>query len=66
MARQTVREEQHFWNGVALIVFIVLCAVSVALVARYGTRDFAQKILRKEWPRPFTAAPRKGAFDLWP
>jgi ABC-type sugar transport system permease subunit len=42
MARPTVREEQHFWNGIALIVFIVLCAISVALVAAYGTRDFAQ------------------------
>jgi hypothetical protein len=39
MAKLTVREEQHFWNGVALIVFIALCGAAVALIANYGTVD---------------------------
>ena len=39
MARERIEQEQHFWNGVALIAFLVLCALSVALIARYGTID---------------------------
>jgi hypothetical protein len=32
--------EQHFWNSVALAVFVALAALSVALVDTYGNRDF--------------------------
>lgn len=32
--------EQHFWNSVALVVFVALSAISVALVDAYGNRDF--------------------------
>ncbi len=39
MASERIEQEQHFWNGVALIVLRVLCALSVWLVARYGTLD---------------------------
>ncbi|HZL31714.1 MAG TPA: DUF1360 domain-containing protein [Pseudolabrys sp.] len=39
MAKTTVREEQRFWNGVALVAFVALCALSVWLVARYGVFD---------------------------
>jgi hypothetical protein len=39
MASERIEQEQHFWNGVALIAFLVLCALSVALIARYGTLD---------------------------
>ena len=39
MASERIEQEQHFWNGVALIVYAALCALSVWLVARYGTID---------------------------
>lgn len=39
MAKPTVREEQKFWNGVALIAFVALCALSIWLVAEYGDYD---------------------------
>jgi hypothetical protein len=37
MARRAVQEEQTFWNGVALLVFVALCGIAVWLIARYGT-----------------------------
>jgi ABC-type sugar transport system permease subunit len=37
--QQRIEEEQHVWNGIALIVYIALCALSVWLIARYGTFD---------------------------
>jgi hypothetical protein len=37
MARRAMQEEQTFWNGVALLVFIALCGVAAWLIARYGT-----------------------------
>jgi hypothetical protein len=42
MVSGRAEQEQHFWNGVALIAFVVLCGLSVALVARYGTVEPAQ------------------------
>jgi hypothetical protein len=36
MARRAVQEEQTFWNGVALLVFVALCGVAVWLIAHYG------------------------------
>lgn len=39
MPKPTVREEQKFWNGVALAAFVTLCALAVWLVARYGDYD---------------------------
>jgi hypothetical protein len=35
-----MQEQQHFWNGVALILFIVFGVLAVAVIARYGTTDF--------------------------
>jgi hypothetical protein len=37
MARSGTRDEQYFWNGVALLGFLALCAVAVWLVATFGT-----------------------------
>lgn len=37
MPRSSVREEQYFWNSVALIAFVALCGLSVWLIARFGT-----------------------------
>ena len=37
--RQTLRDERHFWNGIALLVFIAMCAAAIWLVLRYGTFD---------------------------
>ena len=37
-----MQEQQHFWNGIALILFIVFGALSVAVIARYGTTDFTE------------------------
>jgi hypothetical protein len=37
--RQYIDEEQHTWNGVALIVYLALCTLSVWLIARYGAFD---------------------------
>jgi hypothetical protein len=37
MARRAVQEEQTFWNGVALLLFVALCGVAAWLIARYGT-----------------------------
>ncbi len=42
VSRQRAEEEQHFWNGIALIVFAALCALSVWLIARYGDFDPAR------------------------
>lgn len=41
MPGTSVEEDQQFWQGVALVGFAVLCALSVWLVTRYGTADFA-------------------------
>lgn len=35
-------KEQRPWNAVALIFFLGLCSLSVALIARYATTDLAQ------------------------
>lgn len=35
--QQRIEEEQRAWNGVALLVYLALCALSVWLVARFGT-----------------------------
>ena len=34
-----IREEQKFWNGVALVSFVALCALAVWLVGTYGNFD---------------------------
>jgi len=34
-----IREEQHFWSAVALVVFALLSALAVALIAHYGAFD---------------------------
>jgi len=34
-----MRKEQHFWNGIALLVFAALCAIAVAIISRYGATD---------------------------
>ena len=39
MASTSIRDEQQFWNGIALIVYAALCALSVWLIARYGAFD---------------------------
>lgn len=39
MARVSIPQEQYFWNGVAIAVFALLCALSVLLVGRYGAVD---------------------------
>jgi hypothetical protein len=39
MASRTA--EYHFWNGIALIVFVLLCALSALLILRYGRFDYA-------------------------
>ena len=36
MPKQSVEQEEHFWDGIALVVFIVLCALAVWLVAAFG------------------------------
>ncbi len=36
MPKATIEQEQHFWGGVALVVFVALCVVSVWLIARFG------------------------------
>ncbi len=41
MPKTSVEEDQHFWQGIALVAYAVLCGLSVWLVARYGTTDFA-------------------------
>lgn len=45
MPKTSVEQDQHFWQGVALLGYAVLCALSVWLVARYGTTDFASLTL---------------------
>jgi len=40
MPKTSVEEDQHFWQGIALVAYVALCALSVWLVARYGTTDF--------------------------
>lgn len=34
-----IRDEQHFWSVIALLVFAALCALAVFLIGRYGTFD---------------------------
>lgn len=34
-----IREEQKFWNGVALAAFVALCALAVWLIKLYGEFD---------------------------
>jgi hypothetical protein len=41
MPKTTVEQDQHFWQGIALLGYAALCALSVWLVARYGTSDIA-------------------------
>ena len=41
MPKTSVEDDQHFWQGIALVGYAVLCALSVWLVALYGTTDFA-------------------------
>jgi hypothetical protein len=36
-----MQEQQHFWNGIALILFILFGALSVVVIARFGTTDFS-------------------------
>ena len=31
-----IRDEQHFWSTVALLVYVGLCALAVFFIARYG------------------------------
>ena len=37
MAKQPVEQEEHFWDAIALAVFLALCALAVWLVAALGT-----------------------------
>ena len=37
-----MQKEQHFWNAVALAVFVGLCALSVALIKCYGRTSPAE------------------------
>ncbi len=39
MTDGTTSQDQRFWNGLALVVFLALCAGAVALIHRYGTLD---------------------------
>jgi hypothetical protein len=45
MAKAAVEQEQHFWEGVAVLAYVALCALSVWLVARYGGIDPASLTL---------------------
>ena len=39
VARQ--KENEHrFWNAVAILLFVVLCTISTALIFSYGRSDF--------------------------
>jgi hypothetical protein len=40
MPKTTVEEDQHFWQGIALVGYALMCALSVWLVARFGDTDF--------------------------
>jgi hypothetical protein len=42
MPKRTVEEDQHFWQGIALAGYVLLCALSVVLVWHYGDTDFAK------------------------
>ncbi len=42
MRKSEAEQEQYFWDGVALLVYLVLCALAVWLVARYGDFDPAR------------------------
>ena len=42
MPKPSIQEDQHFWQGIALIGYAILCALSILLVARYGTTDFGR------------------------
>jgi hypothetical protein len=37
-----MQDQQHFWNGIALILFILFGALSVVVIARFGTTDFTE------------------------
>ena len=39
MSKAPAEQEQNFWNGVALLVYLALCALAVWLIARYGAFD---------------------------
>jgi hypothetical protein len=39
MAKAEIRQEQHFWSAVALLLFAVLCAFCFWLIAEYGAFD---------------------------
>jgi hypothetical protein len=41
MSDATRRDDQHFWSGVALLIFVALFALCTAVVAAYGATDFA-------------------------
>jgi len=36
MPKATIEQDQNFWGGIALLVFVALCAASVWLIARFG------------------------------
>jgi hypothetical protein len=42
MPKPSIQEDQHFWQGIALIGYAILCALSILLVARYGMTDFGR------------------------
>src|SRR5262245_58582838 len=39
MPQAEIRQEQHFWSGVALLLFLALGAICFWLIAEYGTLD---------------------------
>lgn len=39
MKKAEIRDEQHFWSAVALLAFVAMCALAVALIMRYGAFD---------------------------
>jgi hypothetical protein len=41
MNKASVQDEQHFWNGVALLIFAALFALCIGIVAAYGVTDLA-------------------------
>jgi hypothetical protein len=36
-----MHEPRHFWNGIALILFVLFGALSVVVIARFGTTGFS-------------------------
>jgi hypothetical protein len=39
MTKAAAEQEQNFWNGVALVVYLALCALAVWLIVRFGAFD---------------------------